>query len=217
MIIQASSLTKDIYQPKDIAKMLGCSVRTVQNYCDENKIISYRNVKNRRLVDKDKLIDFLQSIDCYIDDIKAQRQDVIYARVSTNKQKSRGDLDRQVEKISAFIISQNPQNLKVFKEVGSGLNDNHKQLLQLIDMVCENQVNRIFVLYKDRLTRFGFNYLKTICNKHNVEIVVVSNETEDKSIQEELAEDIIAIIHSFSGKLYGLRKTIKQKIDIDGE
>ena len=120
MIIQASSLTKDIYQPKDIAKMLGCSVRTVQNYCDENKIISYRNVKNRRLVDrrlvdKDKLIDFLQSIDCYIDDIKTQRQDVIYARVSTNKQKSRGDLDRQVEKISAFIISQNPQNLKVFK------------------------------------------------------------------------------------------------------
>lgn len=197
--------------------MLGCSVRTVQNYCDENKIISYRNVKNRRLVDKDKLIDFLQSIDCYIDDIKAQRQDVIYARVSTNKQKSRGDLDRQVEKISAFIISQNPQNLKVFKEVGSGLNDNRKQLLQLIDMVCENQVNRIFVLYKDRLTRFGFNYLKTICNKHNVEIVVVSNETEDKSIQEELAEDIIAIIHSFSGKLYGLRKTIKQKIDINGE
>ena len=197
--------------------MLGCSVRTVQNYCDENKIISYRNVKNRRLVDKDKLIDFLQSIDCYIDDIKTQRQDVIYARVSTNKQKSRGDLDRQVEKISAFIISQNPQNLKVFKEVGSGLNDNRKQLLQLIDMVCENQVNRIFVLYKDRLTRFGFNYLKTICNKHNVEIVVVSNETEDKSIQEELAEDIIAIIHSFSGKLYGLRKTIQQKIDIDGE
>lgn len=194
-----------------------CSVRTVQNYCDENKIISYRNVKNRRLIDKDKLIDFLQSIDCYIDDIKTQRQDVIYARVSTNKQKSRGDLDRQVEKISAFIISQNPQNLKVFKEVGSGLNDNRKQLLQLIDMVCENQVNRIFVLYKDRLTRFGFNYLKTICNKHNVEIVVVSNETEDKSIQEELAEDIIAIIHSFSGKLYGLRKTIKQKIDIDGE
>lgn len=49
-------------------------------------------------------------------------------------------------------------------------------------MVCENQVNRIFVLYKDRLTRFGFNYLKTICNKHNVEIVVVLNETEDKSI-----------------------------------
>ena len=131
MIIQASSLIKDIYQPKDIAKMLGCSLRTVQNYCDENKIISYRNVKNRRLVDKDKLIDFfLQSIDCYIDDIKTQRQDVIYARVSTNKQKSRGDLDRQVEKISAFIIiSQNPQNLKVFKEVGSGLNDNRKQLL----------------------------------------------------------------------------------------
>lgn len=104
MIIQASSLTKDIYQPKDIAKMLGCYVRTVQNYCDENKIISYRNVKNRRLVDKDKLIDFLQSIDCYIDDIKTQRQDVIYARVSTNKQKSRGDLDRQVEKYQLLLL-----------------------------------------------------------------------------------------------------------------
>ena len=117
-----------------------------------------------------------------------------YGVVSTNKQKSRGDLDRQVEKISAFIISQNPQNLKVFKEVGSGLNDNRKQLLQLIDMVCENQVNRIFVLYKDRLTRFGFNYLKTICNKHNVEIVVVSNET-DNIMRKVVGETIYDIVN----------------------
>ena len=215
MIILASTLQKQIYKPKDIADMLGCSVRTIQNYCDENRIESYRNIKNRRQVDKDKLIEFLKSIDSFVDDSATQRHDIIYARVSTNKQKVNGDLDRQVEKLSAFVVQQNPKNLQIVKEVGSGLNDNRKQLLQIIDMVCDNKVNRIFVMHKDRLTRFGFNYLKTICDKHNAQIVVASDATEDKSVQEELAEDIVALIHSFSGKLYGLRRTIKQKIEAE--
>ena len=215
MIILASALKKAVYKPKDIANMLGCSVRTIQNYCDENRIESYRSIKNRRQVDKDKLIEFLKSIDSFVDDSATQRYDIIYARVSTNKQKADGDLDRQVEKLSAFVVQQNPKNLQIVKEVGSGLNDNRKQLLQIIDMVCDNKVNRIFVMHKDRLTRFGFNYLKMICDKHNAQIVVASDATEDKSVQDELAEDIVALIHSFSGKLYGLRKTIKQKIEAE--
>lgn len=70
----------------------------------------------------------------------------------------------------------------------------------------DDKVDRIFVLYKDRLTRFGYNCLKLICNKHNTDIVILSSESNDKSISEELADDIISIIHSFSGKLYGMRK-----------
>ena len=124
-----------------------------------------------------------------------------------------GDLDRQVEKISTFAISKNPINFLIFKELGSGLNDNGKQLLKIINMVENNEINRIFILYKDRLTRFGFNYLSTLCKTHNVEIIIVSTEQNDKSIQEELVEDIISIIHSFSGKLYGLRKSVKTKIN----
>lgn len=73
-------------------------------------------------------------------------------------------------------------------------------------------MNRIFISYKDRLTRFGFNYIKQICDFNNVEIIIMSDDQEDKSLEFELAEDIISIIHSFSGKLYGLRKDVKSKV-----
>ena len=71
-------------------------------------------------------------------------------------------------------------------------------------------------MYKDRFTRFRFNYIKQICDFHNTEIIIVSNEENeenaenDKSLQEELAEDIIAMIHSFSGELYGMRHKISK-------
>ncbi len=80
-------------------------------------------------------------------------------------------------------------------------------------MIQEGKVNRVFILYKDRLTRFGYHYLEKICNFHGVSIVVVSDETESASQSEELAEDIIELIHSFSGKLYELRSKIKKEID----
>lgn len=65
---------------------------------------------------------------------------------------------------------------------------------------------------KDRLTRFGFNYLERICKKMGSKIIVLSETESEKSIEEELAEDIVSIIHSFSGKLYGMRKTVKDKV-----
>ena len=80
-------------------------------------------------------------------------------------------------------------------------------------LVMDDKVDRIFILYKDRLTRFGFNYLKLICDKHNTEIVILSNQMDSKSLSEKLADDIISIIHSFSGKLYGMRKKVKQNVD----
>lgn len=147
------------------------------------------------------------------DDTINNKHDVIYARVSTYNQANRGDLDRQVEKVKLFAINHNVQNLIVKTDIGSGLNDNRKSLSKLIDMVQKDQVNRIFVLYKDRLTWFGFRYLEQICAFHDVQIIVVSDETNSKSQSEELAEDIIALIHSFSGKLYGLRHKIKTEID----
>ena len=73
------------------------------------------------------------------------------------------------------------------------------------------------MLYKDRLTRFGYHYLKKICDFHGVSIVVVSDEMDNKSQSEELAEDIISLIHSFSGKLYGLRHKIRKEIKCDDE
>lgn len=210
-MIKKSELTKEYYKTGELAKMIGKQTRTVQSYCIKGDINSIIIPSGKRIISRDEVIKYLRSSNLlYEDDNKI---DLIYARVSTNKQKNRGDLDRQIEYIIKEIITKNPKNLKIFSEVGSGLNDNRKELKKLLDMVMNDEVDRIFILYKDRLTRFGFNYLEQICNKFGAKIIVISEEIQEKSIQEELAEDIISIIHSFSGKLYGMRNKIKEKLD----
>lgn len=208
-MIKKSELTKEYYKTGELAKMIGKQTRTVQSYCIKGDINSIIIPSGKRIISRDEVIKYLRSSNLlYEDDNKI---DLIYARVSTNEQKNRGDLDRQINYIIREIIAKNPKNLKVFSEVGSGLNDNRTELKKLLDMVMNDEVDRIFILYKDRLTRFGFNYLEQICNKFGTKIIVISEEIQEKSIQEELAEDIISIIHSFSSKLYGMRNKIKEK------
>lgn len=210
-MIKKSELTKEYYKTGELAKMIGKQTRTVQSYCIKGDINSIIIPSGKRIISRDEVIKYLRSSNLlYEDDNKI---DLIYARVSTNEQKNRGDLDRQINYIIREIIAKNPKNLKVFSEVGSGLNDNRKELKKLLDMVMNDEIDRIFILYKDRLTRFGFNYLEQICNKFGTKIIVISEEIQEKSIQEELAEDIISIIHSFSGKLYGMRNKIKEKLE----
>ena len=99
------------------------------------------------------------------------------------------------------------------------MNDHRRELGKLLKMVSERKIDRIFILYRDRLTRFGFGYLEQFCNAFGTKIEVISDEENDKSAEEELAEDLVSIIHSFSGKLYGLRGKVRKKINkvLDGE
>ena len=203
-MIHLSELTKDFYKTGEIAKFLNVSTRTVQNYCMDGKLEEIFTATNRRLISKESFINYLTKHNLLVDDSLSTKYDAIYARVSTHKQKERGDLERQIDTISRFAIDKNPKKLKIFSDVASGLNDNRKQLNNLLDSVMNNEVDRIFINYKDRLTRFGFNYLMKICSKHNTEIIIVSNDMNNKKLQEELAEDIISVIQSFSGKLYGM-------------
>ena len=210
-MVKKSELTKEYYKTGELAKMIGKQTRTVQSYCIRGDINSIIIPSGKRIISKDEVIKYLRKSNLlYEDDNKI---DLIYARVSTNNQKNRGDLDKQIEYITREIITKNPKNLKIFSEVGSGLNENRKELKKLLDMVMNDEVDRIFILYKDRLTRFGFNYLEQICNKYGTKIIVTSEKRQEKSLQEELAEDIISIIHSFSGKLYGMRNKIKEKLE----
>ena len=209
-MIYLSSLTKDYYKSGEVAKFLNVTTRTIQGYCI-NGILQEKIVNNRRYIPKESVVEFLDSKGMLYRDLSI-RKDVIYGRVSTYKQKERGDLDRQIAVLKEYILYKNPVNLEIVTDVGSGLNDNRKGLIKLLKEIESDSVNRIFITYKDRLTRFGFNYLKLICDCHNTEIVVVSNDVDDKSISEELAEDIISIIHSFSGKLYGMRRNVKERI-----
>ena len=150
-MIRLSQLSKEIYRPKDIAFFVGVTTRTLQNWESEGKLDFRRNPEtNRRFLTKTDVIALLKERDLLVDDCTDVRRDVVYARVSSHDQKNHGDLDRQIR----FLIDQNNdlQNVLVLAEVGSGLNDNRKRLQQLLKMVMNDEVNRIFVTYKDRLT-----------------------------------------------------------------
>lgn len=200
---RVSDFKKSVYKTGEVAEILGVTTKTIQNYDKDGKLIVKRTEGNRRCIFKEDLLKFLSDKGLLYNDEKDTRYDVIYARVSSNDQKIHGDLDRQV----LFLID-NVKSLHspiILKEVGSGLNDKRVQLQKLLRMVCNNEVGTIYITYKDRLTRFGFNYLKTIFELHGTSIEVIKDGQENKTVQTELVEDMMSLIASFSGKLYGLR------------
>ena len=202
MVFKREDLTKDSYTTGDVAKLFNVTPRTIQQWDREGLIGFDRTLTNRRKVSKEKLIEYLKTRNMFYEEEGKEKKDIIYARVSTQGQVKQGDLDRQV----SYIISQIPdlRNLVVLKETGSGLNSKRKKIQQLIRMIMNDEVNRIFVTYKEILTRFGFEYIETICNMKGVEIVILQDK-EEKTIEQELAEDIMMLLALFSGKLYGLR------------
>jgi excisionase family DNA binding protein len=200
---KASSFNKQSYKVNEVAKILNLSTKTIRIY-DANGILNaQRTVGNHRVIMREELLRYLNEKGLLIDDTVSQRRDVVYARVSSNDQKNHGDLDRQ----ALFLVEHVPdmQNPLIMKEVGSGLNDNRKQLQELLVMVSKGEIRNVYVTYKDRLTRFGYRYLETIFRNCGTRIITVKDEAEERSVQEELVEDMMSLIASFSGKLYGMR------------
>lgn len=200
---KVSDFKKASYRVNEVAKILGVTTKTIRNYDEEGKIKTCRTEGNHRLIMKEDLIAFLDKKGLIIDDTINQKRDIIYARVSSHAQKKNGDLDRQV----LFLVENIPNLMHplILKDVGSGLNEKRTNFQKLLTMVCKNEVQNVYVTYKDRLTRFGFYYLETIFLAHNVKIVVLKDSDSNKSAQEELVDDMMSLIASFSGKLYGMR------------
>ena len=203
------------YKTGEIAKMLGISIPTVISYCEQGVIKHVKNQYGHRRIEASDFFDYLLSIGQGIDDSEQNKHDVIYVRVSTHDQAERGDLDRQIESVKLFAIDYNVRNLLIKKDIGSGLNDNRKNLKSLIDLIQQGKVNRLFINYKDRLTRFGFNYIKQICDFHQVEIIIVSDMKDKKTESEELVEDIIALVNSHLVESHDLKRKIKKGLEED--
>ncbi|SHK48985.1 Resolvase, N terminal domain, partial [Alkalithermobacter thermoalcaliphilus JW-YL-7 = DSM 7308] len=90
---------------------------------------------------------------------------------------------------------------KIISDIGSGINYNKKGLNQLIDMITNREVDKIVILYKDRLIRFGFEIIENLCKKYGTTIEIIDNT--EKTEEQELVEDLIQIITVFSCKLQG--------------
>jgi excisionase family DNA binding protein len=133
---------------------------------------------------------------------------VLYGRVSGQGQKS--DLDTQLERLPVWATSQRAsKQTLVLSDIGSGLSATRRQLQRLLKLVREDQVAEIAVAYPDRLTRFGQEYLQVLFESFGVTLTVL-DPSEDKTAEQELTDDLLALLASFSGRLYGMRSH-KQK------
>lgn len=169
-----SELTQSTYKLNQVAKMLNVTPTTLRNWEKVGKVKFDRTPTNIRFLPRNKLIDLLDEQGLYYNDKTSQRKDVIYARVSSHDKNKQGDLAKQV----SFLVTEvkDLQNVIVLSEVGSGLNDKRKKLQQLIKLVMNNEVNRVFVTDRDKLAQEGFHYLETVFNAKGVEIIEVKQE-----------------------------------------
>ena len=121
----------------------------------------------------------------------------IYARVSSHE--NRDNLEKQAERLKEYAIAKGYQIKHIVKEVGSGVNDTRPKLINLLN---KQDYSILLVEHKDRLTRFGFNYIRLLCEKQGKLIEIVNGAEDEK---EDIIQDFVAVIYSFSAKLYGLR------------
>jgi len=183
-------------QPKEVCQKLGISYRTLQSYVKKGYIkpVILQSGKWRfKEEDVERLMGIVR-----------KRKVVLYARVSSNTQKD--DLVNQVKYLEENVKDYD----QVITDVGSGLNMKRKGFLKLLRMILNNEVSKVVVAYPDRLVRFGFEIIEEVCKAHNCEIVVLNRE--DKTPEQELIEDLISILVSFSEKLQGMRSHKYEKV-----
>ncbi|MGU8987649.1 IS607 family transposase [Clostridium perfringens] len=189
----------------EFAKAIGKSQGTLRNWERSGKLIPHHKTEGgTRYYTESQVNEYLN---LYPDKSNAQRKIVGYCRVSTKKQKD--DLERQVESVKTYCLAKGYQ-FEIIEDIGSGINYDKKGLKKLIKMVTSNEVEKIVILYKDRLVRFGFELIQNICNDFNVEIEII--DRTPKTDEEELVEDMIQIVTVFSCRLQGKRANRAKKI-----
>ena len=200
------------YSIGEFANRIGKTIQTLRNW-DKKNILKPSHVTQggTRYYSQEQLNHFLG--------LKLEKQInkkiIGYCRVSSHKQKD--DLERQIENVKTYMYAKGYQ-FEIITDIGSGINYNKKGLNQLIDMVTNSEVEKIVMLYKDRLIRFGYELIENLCNKFGTTIEIIDNT--EKTDEQELVEDLVQIVTVFSCRFQGKRankakKMIKELIEDD--
>lgn len=195
-----------VLKPKDMAEKLGVTVKTLQKWDNQGILKAYRTPTNRRYYTEEQYLQYIGKSSGN----EQTRKNVAYARVSTYGQKD--DLSNQIAFIRQFANAREVIIDETITDIGSGLNYNRKKWNHLLDEVMQNKIAVIYITYKDRFIRFGYEWFERLCQKYGTKIVVLNNP--DTSPDKEMVDDLVSIIHVFSGRLYGLRK-YKKKLQQD--
>ena len=191
---------------------MGVSAQTLRNWDKNGKLHPHHTFSNGYRYYSHEQLNQVMNIKPNLNRIV-----IGYCRVSSNKQKD--DLERQIEDMKLYLTSQG-KPFEIISDIGSGINYKKKGLKELIRRISQNKVEKVVVLYKDRLLRFGFELVEYIASLYNCDIEIIDNT--EKPEQEELVEDLVEIITVFSCKLQGkrankARKLVEELTDEGGE
>jgi len=191
-------------RPKEVCRRLGISYSTLSRWVREGRIKAVRTAGGKFRVPESEVRRIAEGLP-----ISKEVRAIIYARVSSNDQKN--ELERQVQYLTEHCVAKGYSVVGVLSDVASGLKTDRKGLMKLFNYVMNRQVDVVVVMYRDRLTRFGFEHLEYFFKQYGVRVEVVFGE-EPKDAYQELVEDLIEIVTFFAGKLYGMRSHRKKKL-----
>ena len=191
---------------KQASEYLNVSKETLRRWGKSGVLIPLTTNGGHRRYQQEQLDDYIG--------LTAKREEPIeitatYSRVSSHEQKQKGDLDRQSQRLSEYCAKTRLNVGYIVKDVGSGLSDTRNGLVKITNLVIEKKITKLVIEHRDRLTRFQYNFIEKMFNSYGVEIIHI--EKNDVSEQEDLVTDIISLMASFSGKVYGKRSAERRK------
>lgn len=194
---------KNLVSISEAARLLGVCCDTLRGWGNIVPIRTPGKHRRYKLADIEKLTGDYKPVD-------NTNRCAIYARVSSHDQKKKGDLGRQSKRLVGEAAGRGYILVKVFEEVGSGMSDSRSKLRQLFRLVENQQINKVLIEHKDRLSRFNFKFLVEYFHSHSVEIEWV-DDVLGKSYEQELVEDMLSLIATFSARIYGKRAAENKK------
>ena len=190
------------YSINEFSKILGVSAQTLRNWDNSGKLHPHHTSSNGYRYYSHEQLNQVMNIKLNLD-----RKVIGYCRVSSNKQ--RVDLERQIQNMKTYLTAQG-RPFEIISDIGSGINYKKKGLKELLKLITQNKVDKVVVLYEDRLLRFGYELVEYLASLYNCEIEIIDNT--EKSEQQELVEDLVQIITVFSCKLQGKRANKAKKL-----
>jgi len=137
-----------------------------------------------------------------------KRKSVLYARVSTQKQKN--DLENQINLLKTWSFQNGYHVNEVYRDIASGISfEKRKEFFEMLNEIIEGKIEKVIVTYKDRISRVGFDLFKILFEKHGCKIEVISEVGSEKLDSEEIFEEVVSLLHCYSMKLYSKRKKNK--------
>jgi predicted site-specific integrase-resolvase len=190
-------------RPHEFAKRLGISVKTLHRWDESGKLKAKRTPSNHRYYTEDDL-----AVAKGLQSVPSSRKVIVYCRVSSAKQ--RQELKNQQLAMEQFCLARGLEVDEYLLEVGGGMNFKRRQFLLLVIEALEGKVSTIVVAHKDRLCRFAFDLIETLVSRAGTKIIVANQP--NLSPHQELVEDLLAIVHCFSCRLYGSRTYANHKV-----